>query len=71
MDYIIDIPDYTIYDTIMYDTLSDIQRQIYNTHIYIVNNMKYNMNYNIIYNNYDEISEIQYFNIMSFLDEIS
>jgi hypothetical protein len=66
MDYIIDIDD------TIYDTLSDEQRLIYDTHIYIVNNMGYknNINYNIIYN-YDEISDRQYFNIMSFLDEIS
>lgn len=63
-----DIIAYTIYDT-----LSDAQLQLYNTHIYIVNNMNYNnMNYNnIIYNNYDEISDLQYFKMMSFLDEIS
>ena len=67
MDYIIDIIDNTIYD--IYDTLSVEQTLIYNTHIYIVNNMNYKNN--IIYNNYDEISAIQYFNIMSFLDEIS
>ena len=69
MDCIID-------NTIIPDTLSDAQRLIYNTHIYIVNNMNYNiiynnMNYNIIYNNYDDISDLQYFNIMSFIDEIS
>ncbi len=55
-----------IIDNIIYDTLSDAQLQLYNTHIYIVNNM----NYNIIYN-YDEISDLQYFKMMNFLDEIS
>ena len=68
MDCIIDICD----NTIIPDTLSDAQRLIYNTHIYIVNNMNYNIIYNnIIYNNYDEISDLQYFKMMSFLDEIS
>ncbi len=60
-DYITDIPNnisYKIYDELFYKT-----------HIYIVNNLYTNHE---IYNyDEDELTSLQYFNIMSFLDEIN
>ena len=73
-DYIHNIPNtisYRIYDELLYKT-----------HLYIVNNMNQNYidpndyindNYDNIYNDIyddDELTSLQYFNIMSFLDEI-
>ncbi len=62
MDYITDyIPNTISYK--IYDEL------IYKTHIYIVNNLYTNHE---IYNyDEDELTSLQYFNVMSFLDEIS
>ena len=58
MDYITDNAiSYNIYDEL-----------IYKTHIYIVNNL-YN-NYSIYNNDEDALTSLQYFNIMSFLEEI-
>ena len=65
MDYITDyIPNTIAYK--IYDEL------IYKTHIYIVNNMyNYEEYINHIYDNdNDTLTSLQYFNIMSFLDEI-
>ena len=63
MDY---ITDYISDNAISYNIYDDL---IYKTHIYIVNNL---YNNNIIYNyEYDSLTEQQYFNIMSFLDEIN
>jgi len=62
MDYITDnVITYKIYDDL-----------IYKTHIYIVNNMyNYEEYINHIYDNdNDTLTSLQYFNIMSFLDEI-
>ena len=70
-DYIHNIPNtisYRIYDELLYKT-----------HLYIVNNMNQNYIYPNDYINYvyddiyddDELTSLQYFNIMSFLDEIS
>jgi hypothetical protein len=62
MDYITDYITDNVISYKLYDEL------IYKTHIYIVNNLYTNHE---IYN-YDEdsLSSLQYFNIMSFLDEI-
>ena len=65
MDYITDyIPNTIAYK--IYDEL------FYKTHIYIVNNMyNYEEYINHIYDNdNDTLTSLQYFNIMSFLDEI-
>ena len=65
MDYITDyIPNTIAYK--IYDEL------IYKTHIYIVNNMyNYEEYINHIYDNdNDTLTSLQYFNIMSFLEEI-
>ena len=70
MDYITDyIPNTIAYK--IYDEL------FYKTHIYIVNNMyNYEEYINHIYDNDDDtltvdtLTSLQYFNIMSFLDEI-
>ena len=62
-DYIVnDIPILDIPNNIYYNLYDNL---IYQTHIYIVNNLNYN--------NYAEptLSALQYFSIMSFLDEIS
>ena len=62
MDYITDYITDNVISYKLYDEL------IYKTHIYIVNNL---YNNNIIYNyESDSLTEQQYFNIMSFLDEI-
>ncbi len=69
MDYITDnlIYDETPYSVSLkfYKLYSDV---FYKTHIYIVNNLYTNHE---IYNNYDdnELTSLQYFNVMSFLDE--
>ena len=67
MDY---ITDYIVNDISILDIPNNISYNLYNnliyqTHIYIVNNLNYN--------NYAEptLSALQYFNIMCFLDEIS
>ena len=77
MDY---ITDYISDNAIYYNTYDDL---IYKTHLYIVNNL---YNNNIIYNDdesltvdtltvdtltVDTLTDQQYFNIMSFLDEIA
>ena len=68
MDYITDYITDNVISYKIYDEL------IYKTHIYIVNNL---YNNHPIYNNYDDdevtgdtLTSLQYFNIMSFLDEI-
>ena len=65
MDYITDY----IPNTIAYKIYNEL---IYKTHIYIVNNMyNYEEYINHIYDNdNDTLTSLQYFNIMSFLDEI-
>jgi hypothetical protein len=63
MDY---ITDYIHNNDISYKIYDEL---FYKTHIYIVNNLYINRE---IYNNYneDELTSLQYFNVMSFLDEI-
>lgn len=68
MDYITEIITDNVISYNIYDNL------IYKTHMYIVNNM---YNNHIIYNEdedtltADTLTSLQYFNIMSFLDEIA
>ena len=61
MDY---ITDYITDNAISYN----IYDELIKTHIYIVNNL-YN-NYSIYNNDEDTLTSLQYFNIMTFLDEI-
>jgi hypothetical protein len=64
-------------DSISTDYISipdrSIDEHILNTHYYILNNM-YNLthiNYTYINSNDDYLTSLQYFNVMSFLDEIN
>ena len=69
MDCIDNIP----VDYIPITDYRSIPEHILNTHYYILNNM-YNLtyiNYTYINSNNDYLTSLQYFNVMSFLDEIN